>query len=50
LLAWIMPTWIFCLATMMLPRPETRRETVTGSAGRAGQSEDWLAKPLPGNL
>ena len=34
--AWIMPTWIFWLATMMLPREETRRWTVRGTAGRAG--------------
>ncbi len=31
-----MVTWTFCLATMMLPRPETRRAAITGSAGRPG--------------
>jgi hypothetical protein len=29
------PTWIFCPPTMIAPRPETRRVTVSGS-GRRG--------------
>ena len=34
--AWIRPTWIFWVATMMPPREETRRCTVTGPDGGGG--------------
>ena len=45
--AWIMPTWIFWVATMMLPREETRRWTVRGPAGRG---EAALARRAPRSL
>src|SRR6266700_22060 len=41
--AWIRPTWIFWVATMMPPREDTRRCTITGPDGGAGLAEAFRA-------
>src|SRR6266851_2062733 len=47
--AWIRPTWIFWVASMMPPREETRRCTVTGPVrrGRAGSGPAGATQPVP---
>jgi hypothetical protein len=41
--AWTRPTWIFWVATMMPPREETRRCTVTGPDGGSGAGAAFRA-------